>query len=83
MLPVVTCTAVDLSEDGEDKKQEEDDGSDQDLGLTLSFSVPEALLRPTNAHPLRIFVCFFFFTYHDLLRTPCPYYEQSRVIVIK
>ncbi|KTG33837.1 hypothetical protein cypCar_00016727 [Cyprinus carpio] len=55
LLPVVTCTAVDLSEDEEDKKQEEDDGSDQDLGLTLSFSVPEALLRPTNAHPLRIF----------------------------
>lgn len=83
LLPVVTCTAVDLSEDEEDKKQEEDDGSDQDLCPTLSFSAPEALLRSPNAHPLRIFVCFFFFTYHDLLRTPCPYYEQSRVIVIK
>ncbi|XP_016432153.1 cilia- and flagella-associated protein 221-like [Sinocyclocheilus rhinocerous] len=55
LLPVVTCTAVDLSEDEEDKKQEEDDGSDHDLCPTLSFSAPEALLRPPNAHPLRIF----------------------------
>ncbi len=55
---MVTCTAIDLSEDEEDKKQEEDDGSDQDLVSTLSFSAPEALLRPPNAHPLRIFVCF-------------------------
>ncbi|XP_052402216.1 cilia- and flagella-associated protein 221 [Carassius gibelio] len=55
LLPLVTCTAVDFSEDEDDKKQEEDDGSVQDLGPTLSFSAPEALLRPPSAHPLQIF----------------------------
>ncbi|XP_051766641.1 LOW QUALITY PROTEIN: cilia- and flagella-associated protein 221 [Ctenopharyngodon idella] len=55
LLPVVRCPSVELSEDDEDKKPEEDDESDHDLGPTLSFSAPEALLRPPNAHPLRIF----------------------------
>lgn len=55
LLPVVTCPSVELSEDEEDEKSEDDDGSHQDLGPTLSFSAPEALLRPPSAHPLRIF----------------------------
>ncbi|XDV14664.1 hypothetical protein PO909_014880 [Leuciscus waleckii] len=55
LLPVVTCPSVELSDDEEDKNPEDDDGSRQDLGPTLSFSAPEALLRLPNAHPLRIF----------------------------
>lgn len=58
LLPVVSCPSVELSDDEEDKNPEDDDGSRQDLGPTLSFSAPEALLRLPNAHPLRIFVCF-------------------------
>ncbi|XP_067298914.1 cilia- and flagella-associated protein 221 [Pseudorasbora parva] len=55
LFPVVTCPSVELSEDEEDEKPEDDDGSHQDLRPTLSFSAPEAILRPPNAHPLRIF----------------------------
>ncbi|XP_051557964.1 cilia- and flagella-associated protein 221 [Myxocyprinus asiaticus] len=55
LLPVVTCPSVELSEDEEDKMPEDDGGSNQDLSPSLSFSAPEALLKPPNAHPLRIF----------------------------
>lgn len=55
LLPVLACSSADLSEDEEDRNTEEPEGSNQDLHPSLSFCAPEALLKPPNAHPLRIF----------------------------